>query len=129
MSNEDKKNRSQLPMPNTTRPTLITYDARDPDNKSPPIEQLRPPKGAPNVPIILIDDAGFGSSSGSACNWPSATQRRTPTTWCRRKMPCASRWRGNDQSPWRARRPCFRAREQRVVPSRSSAGDATHLAR
>jgi hypothetical protein len=35
---------------------------RDPDTKFPPVEQLRPPKGAPNVLIILIDDAGFGSA-------------------------------------------------------------------
>ena len=35
------------------------YDAKDPDTKFPPIEQLRPPKGAPNVLLILIDDAGF----------------------------------------------------------------------
>ena len=63
MNSEDKKNRSHLPMPNTSRPRLITYDAKDPDTKFPPIEQLRPPQGAPNVLIILIDDAGFGSAS------------------------------------------------------------------
>ncbi len=57
------KNRSNLPMPNTIPPKLITYDAKNPDTKFPPIEQLRPPKGAPNVLIVLIDDAGFGSSS------------------------------------------------------------------
>jgi arylsulfatase len=57
------KDRSHLPMPNTVRQSLITYDARNPDTKFPPIEQLRPPAGAPNVLIVLIDDAGFGSSS------------------------------------------------------------------
>ena len=74
MTSEDKKFRSHLPMPNTTRPTLITYDAKDPDSKFPPIEQLRPPKGAPNVLVILIDDAGFGSASafGGPCSTPSA---------------------------------------------------------
>jgi len=53
---------------------LITYDARDPDTKYPPINQLRPPKGAPNVLVILIDDAGFGSSSafGGPCSTPAA---------------------------------------------------------
>lgn len=67
------KHRSHLPMPNTTRPALITYDARDPDSKFLPIQQLRPPKGAPNVLIILIDDAGFGSSSafGGPCQTPT----------------------------------------------------------
>jgi arylsulfatase len=74
MTTEDKKHRSHLPMPNTTRPTLITYDAKDPDTKFPPIEQLRPPKGAPNVLIILIDDVGFGASSafGGPCQTPTA---------------------------------------------------------
>ena len=76
MSSEDKKHRSHLPMPNTVRPTLITYDAKDPDTKFPPIEQLRPPEGAPNVLIILIDDAGFGSASafGGPCQTPAAEQ-------------------------------------------------------
>jgi arylsulfatase A-like enzyme len=74
MSSEDKKQRSHLPMANTSRPALITYDAKDPDTKFPPIEQLRPPKGAPNVLITLIDDAGFGSSSafGGPCQTPTA---------------------------------------------------------
>jgi arylsulfatase len=60
-------------MPNSLRPHLITYDARNPDTKFPPIEQLRPPKGAPNVLVILIDDAGFGSSStfGGPCRTPA----------------------------------------------------------
>ena len=35
--------------PRATASRLITYDAKDPDTKFPPIEQLRPPKGAPNV--------------------------------------------------------------------------------
>ena len=41
---------------------INTYDAK-PGYINPPIEQLRPPEGAPNVLVILIDDAGFGSSS------------------------------------------------------------------
>ena len=74
MSDEDKKHRSHLPMPNTQRSQFIAYDAKDPDSKFPPIEQLRPPLGAPNVLIILIDDAGFGSSSafGGPCQTPAA---------------------------------------------------------
>ena len=74
MSHETERNRSHLPMPNTVRPKSITYDAKDPDTKFPPIEQLRPPEGAPNVLIVLIDDAGFGSSSafGGPCLTPSA---------------------------------------------------------
>jgi Sulfatase len=74
MSSEDKNHRSHLPMPNTVRRGLITYDAKDPDTRFPPIEQLRPPKGAPNVLIILLDDAGFGSASafGGPCQTPNA---------------------------------------------------------
>jgi arylsulfatase A-like enzyme len=74
MSNQDKKHRSHLPMPNTTRPRFIAYDAKNPDSKFPPIKELRPPEGAPNVLIVLIDDAGFGSSSafGGPCQTPGA---------------------------------------------------------
>lgn len=65
--------RAHLPMPNTIRPSLITYDARDPSSKFPPIPQVRPPKGAPNVLIVLIDDVGFGASStfGGPCHTPT----------------------------------------------------------
>ncbi|HEY6651609.1 MAG TPA: arylsulfatase [Actinomycetota bacterium] len=61
-------------MPDQTYAGLITYDAKDPDTSFPPIEPLRPPAGAPNVLIVLIDDAGFGSSSafGGPCNTPTA---------------------------------------------------------
>ena len=47
---------------------------RTPTPRFPPIEQLRPPKGAPNVLIILLDDVGFGASSafGGPCQTPSA---------------------------------------------------------
>ncbi len=65
--------RSNLPLRNTIRPSLITYDARDPDSKFPPIPQVRPPKGAPNVLIVLIDDVGFGAASafGGPCQTPT----------------------------------------------------------
>jgi arylsulfatase len=69
----DANRRSSLPIPNTIPPGYIAYDARDPDSKFPPIQQLRPPKGAPNVLIVLIDDAGFGSAStfGGPCATPT----------------------------------------------------------
>ena len=74
MSTQDRHHRSHLPMPNTVKPRVILYDAKNPDSVNPPIEQLRPPEGAPNVLIVLIDDAGFGSSSafGGPCQTPNA---------------------------------------------------------
>ena len=74
MDGEDKKDRSHLPMPSAERTGPITYDAKDPDTRNPPIEQLRPPKGVPNVLIVLVDDAGFGASSafGGPCQTPNA---------------------------------------------------------
>jgi arylsulfatase len=74
MTSESGKDRAHLPMRNTVRPTFVPYDARDPDNVVPPIPQLRPPKGAPNVLIVLIDDAGFGAASafGGPCQTPTA---------------------------------------------------------
>src|ERR1700755_3141302 len=73
MSVEDSKHRSHRPIPPPARTGLITYDAKDPDTTFPPIEQLRPPKGAPNVLLILIDDAGFGSNSAlrGPCQTPN----------------------------------------------------------
>lgn len=66
--------RETLPMPDRPRTGLITYDAKDPDTKYPPIRELRPPTGAPNVLVILIDDVGFGASSafGGPCQTPNA---------------------------------------------------------
>ena len=55
--------REILPIPDIPSVRLTTYDAKDPDTCYPPIEPLRPPKNAPNVLIILIDDTGFGASS------------------------------------------------------------------
>ena len=74
MSSEKDISRSILPIPDRQHVGVTTYDAKSPDTKYPPIEQLRPPKGAPNVLIILIDDAGFGSSSafGGPCQTPNA---------------------------------------------------------
>ena len=70
----DTLQRNVLPIPSKPRTGLITYDAKDPDSSYPPIEQLRPPKDAPNILVILIDDAGFGSSSafGGPCQTPNA---------------------------------------------------------
>ena len=74
MANQpDKHQRSVLPIPGRAYTGLIKYDAKDPETKFPPIEPLRPPEGAPNVLVILIDDAGFGSASafGGPCATPN----------------------------------------------------------
>ncbi len=55
--------REILPIPDITPVGLTTFDAKDPDTHYPPIIPLRPPAGAPNVLVILIDDVGFGASS------------------------------------------------------------------
>src|SRR6185369_9352297 len=74
MKADDKIQRSVLPIPDVQSLGFKTYDAKDPETKFPPIRDLRPPQGAPNVLLILIDDAGFGSSSafGGPCYTPNA---------------------------------------------------------
>jgi arylsulfatase A-like enzyme len=71
---DDTMARDVLPSPDAARTGPITYDAKDPETKYPPIGQLRPPKGAPNVLLILLDDVGFGASSafGGPCRTPTA---------------------------------------------------------
>ena len=59
----DQIKRDVLPIPDRAHTGLVTYDAKDPDTSFPPIAPLRPPEGAPNVLVILIDDVGFGASS------------------------------------------------------------------
>jgi arylsulfatase A-like enzyme len=65
--------RSALPIPERAHVGLTTFDAKDPATAYPPIEPLRPPAGAPNVLVVLLDDAGFGSSSafGGPCETPT----------------------------------------------------------
>ncbi len=66
--------RSNLPIPHRHHVGLTTYDAKDPDTSFPPIEPLRPPNGAPNVVVIMLDDTGFGASVafGGPCQTPVA---------------------------------------------------------
>jgi hypothetical protein len=65
--------RDVLPIPDIPPVGLTTYDAKDPDTSYPPIVPLRPPAGAPNVLVVLIDDVGFGASSafGGPCHTPN----------------------------------------------------------
>jgi arylsulfatase len=71
--------RDVLPIPDPQHVGLTTYDAKDPNTTYPPITMLRPPDGAPNVLIVLIDDVGFAASSafGGPCRTPVAERLAT----------------------------------------------------
>ena len=51
--------RTVLPIQEPKRPVFTALDART--VKAPPPFEVKAPKGAPNVLIVLIDDAGFGA--------------------------------------------------------------------
>jgi len=74
MPAEPIQTRAVLPMPDQVPTTGFKYDATDPGRGFPPIEPLRPPAGAPNVIIALIDDCGFGASTafGGPVDTPTA---------------------------------------------------------
>jgi arylsulfatase len=76
MSEQDKIQRSILPIPDKQHVGVTTYDAKDPDTKFPAIESLRPPKGAPNVLVVLIDDCGFGATSAFGGPIPTPNAER-----------------------------------------------------
>jgi hypothetical protein len=75
MNSDNFLRREVLPIPDTKHVGLTTYDAKDPDTKFPPISPLRPPVGAPNVLIVLLDDVGFGARTP----WPASPARRVRT--------------------------------------------------
>src|SRR5829696_941190 len=66
--------REILPIPDRPYGGFVAYDAKSPDSGFPPIEPLRPPAGAPNVLVVLLDDVGFGASSayGGPISTPTA---------------------------------------------------------
>jgi hypothetical protein len=47
--------REVLPVPARRHQGLTTYDAKDPATSFPSIEPLRPPAGAPNVLVVLLE--------------------------------------------------------------------------
>ncbi len=57
----DALDRTVLPIPEPQYPAITTLDARD--AKAPPRFEVKAPKGAPNVVIVLLDDIGFGQAS------------------------------------------------------------------
>ena len=66
------KGGSVLPIPEPVLKPITELDARD--AKAPPRFEVKPPKGAPNIVIVLIDDMGFGHSSafGGPIHMPNA---------------------------------------------------------
>jgi arylsulfatase len=70
----DISQREILPIPDRAYVGPVMYTADDPASEFPPIKPIRPPEGAPNVLIVLIDDVGFGASSpfGGPIDTPTA---------------------------------------------------------
>jgi arylsulfatase A-like enzyme len=68
---ETPLNRTFLPIPEPKYPPITTLDARDATPA--PRFEVKAPKNAPNVLIILIDDMGFGQPStfGGPINMPT----------------------------------------------------------
>src|SRR6478672_9572073 len=67
-----KIDRTILPIPEPQPPTITELDARN--AKAPPRFEVKAPKGAPNVVVVLLDDIGFGQSSafGGPCKMQTA---------------------------------------------------------
>ena len=65
--------RTSLPINEPRRAVATPMDVRDAVAPE-PVTRIRPPAGAPNVLVILIDDMGFGASSsfGGPCRMPTA---------------------------------------------------------
>ncbi|WP_437191081.1 arylsulfatase [Planctomicrobium sp. SH527] len=68
----DKLDRTILPIAEPKSPPITEIDARK--AKAPPFFSVKPPKDAPNVVIVLIDDMGFGQPSafGGPVHMPTA---------------------------------------------------------
>jgi arylsulfatase len=70
----DGLDRTVLPVPEPKPPTVTELDARN--VKPPPRFDVKAPKGAPNVVVVLLDDIGFGQPSafGGPCKMPRLDQ-------------------------------------------------------
>lgn len=60
-SAQEKLDRTVLPIQEPERPTYSELDVRNVE--TPPLFEVKAPKKAPNVVIVLIDDIGFGGPS------------------------------------------------------------------
>jgi arylsulfatase A-like enzyme len=74
MTRLDDPARRRLPIPDRPFEGAAPLDARDATGVFEPIVDLRPPAGAPNVLVVLLDDVGFAASSafGGPCATPTA---------------------------------------------------------
>ena len=74
----DHLDRSALPIDVRTATgdaqTSVTATVDRQHSAPPPVQPVRPPAGAPNVVVVLVDDMGFGASSpyGGPCEMPTA---------------------------------------------------------
>src|ERR1041384_1811890 len=71
--------RTKLPIAEPDYPRSTVLDVRD--AQAPPRFQVKPPSGAPNVLIVLVDDMGFGmpSAFGGPVRMPRADRLATPS--------------------------------------------------
>jgi len=71
VAQEAQVDRTELPVKGPWYPPITTLDARD--AKAPPVFEVRAPKDAPNVVVILLDDLGFGGTgaTGSVLKTPN----------------------------------------------------------
>ena len=72
LAQSPKLDRTSLPIKEPDYPHSTVLDARN--AKPPPRFEVKPPAGAPNVLIVLVDDMGFGmpSTFGGPIRMPSA---------------------------------------------------------
>jgi arylsulfatase A-like enzyme len=66
--------RTELPIPDRKLVRVKPPGANDPATQAAPFRRLRPPEGAPNVLLVVLDDVGFGATSafGGPCRTPVA---------------------------------------------------------
>jgi arylsulfatase len=61
MASQPALDRTVLPVPEPQRPLYTDLDVRN--ATPPPHFQVKPPEGAPNVVVVLVDDLGFAGTS------------------------------------------------------------------